>query len=46
MMPDTHFNRPVRGLISLHNRQVNPVDSVAEAVEFVHGQFELERLIL
>jgi hypothetical protein len=42
----THFNRPAVSPIALHKRQVDPVESVAEAFEFGHEHFELERLIL
>lgn len=46
MTPDTQFNHPAEGPIMIYKRQIGPIDCVAEAVEFGHGNFELERLIL
>ena len=46
MTADPYFNRPERSSISLHKRQVNPCDTIVEAVEFCHRHSELVRLIL
>jgi len=46
MTPDTYLNRPLGSPLALHKRQVDPLDTFAEAVEFWHRHSELVRLIL
>jgi hypothetical protein len=46
MTPDAHLNRPLGSPLSLHKRQVDPLDTSVEAVEFCHKHSELVRLIL
>jgi len=46
MTPDAHLNRPLGSPVSLHKRQVDPLDTSVEAVEFCHRHSELVRLIL
>jgi len=46
MTPDAHVNRPLGSPLALHNRQVDPLDTSVEAVEFCQRHSELVRLIL
>ena len=46
MTPDAHLNRPLGSPLSLHKRQVDPLDTSVEAVEFCHKRSERVRLIL
>ena len=46
MTPDAHSNRLLGSPLALHNRQVDPLDTSFEAVEFGHKHSELVRLIL
>jgi hypothetical protein len=46
MTPDAQLNRPLGSPLSLHKRQVDPLDTLAEAFGFCHRHSELERLIL
>ncbi len=46
MTPDTHLNLPLESPSSLHKRQVDPLETSTETVEFWHRHSELVRLIL
>ena len=46
MTSDAHLNRLLGSPLALHNRQVDPLDTSVEAVEFWHRHSELVRLIL
>jgi len=46
MAPDTNLNRPLGSPLSLHKRQVDPLDTSTEAFDFGHRLSEVERLIL
>ena len=46
MTPDAHLNRPLGSPLTLQKRQVDPLDTSSEAVEFGHKHSELVRLIL
>ena len=46
MTSDTHLNRPLGSPSSLHKRQVYPLDTAFEAIEFWHRHSKLVRLIL
>jgi len=46
MTPGARLNRPLGNPLSLHKRQLDPLETPAEALGFCHGHSELERLIL
>ena len=46
MTSDAYLNRLLGSPLALHNRQVDPLDTSVEAVEFWHRHSELVRLIL
>ena len=46
MTPDIHLDRPLGSPLALHKRQVDPLDTSTETVEFWHRHSELVRLIL
>jgi hypothetical protein len=43
---DAYLNRPLGSPLALHKRQLDPLDTLTEAVEFCHRHSELVRLIL
>ena len=45
MTPDDHLNRSLGSPLSLHQRQVDPLDTPTQAFGFCHRHSELVRLI-